>query len=190
MQSSKASIPRQGCPAAGHEEFCCFPNASWYCTRRTPDTGYACTPSCSQPLGLKDLCSGESPDQRTTHWFEKTSQAHLDACPTDSRFLKMPESCNTNWRIKVMFACFGFLRKTSCSRVSDTDYPNTKQAPKIPTCPHTTGSKSRYFLQPCIFRSRLRSLFLPSGGPLVNLQYYYLIVKQKNTKTFCLWDYV
>lgn len=96
-QSRKASIPQQGCLVAGWEEFCHVLNASACCTCQPPFIGYACASSSSQPWGPKDLCSDESPDQRTQRWHKKTCQAYPDACPTDSRFLKMPKSCNPNW---------------------------------------------------------------------------------------------
>lgn len=106
--SSKASIPQQGCPAAGQQEFCHLLNASGYCACWFPFTGHACASSSSQPRGLKGLCSGERTDQTTHHWPKKIHQANPDLHPADSRFLERPESCNANWGIQMMFACFGF----------------------------------------------------------------------------------
>lgn len=103
--SSKASIPQQGCPLAGQQEICHLLSARGYCTCWLPFTGYACASSSFQPKGLKGLCSGERTDQTAQHW---RNQANPDAYPADSRFLKMPESCNANWRLKVILAWFCF----------------------------------------------------------------------------------
>lgn len=78
------------------------------------DTAQADSPSPAMPVLEQRSAPGSAgsvlrwENKSAQHWCKKVHQANPDAHPADSRFLKMPESCNANWKLKVIFDYFGF----------------------------------------------------------------------------------
>lgn len=93
-RSSTASTSRQGCPAAGRQEFCHLLNASSFCTCRPPSPP---APQAALSPGVQRTCPQVRAQIKELSVdagrHVKSSRTHIQLIPD---FLKMPKSCNPN----------------------------------------------------------------------------------------------